>query len=88
MRITRIDIQGEHSQRFATITRNYTQPEIVVEIHKPEGTTKFHCDGDLRRDGKDDIAKAGVRLQQELDGYVGCKGDQVEYIQLIERFAD
>ena len=82
MRVMRIDVRGAARDRHAELTRDGANVIASVWI---EGEVHSHIGGASQRDELYEMAR---RVQHALDGYVGTKGDVVDYWQAIQRLAD
>ena len=86
MKITRIDIQGDAADRYATVTRRKGSDQIEVTILAPDlpNGRVHHVQADCTKD----IWSMAECLQEQLDSHRGTFSDIYEYAGELKRFAD
>jgi hypothetical protein len=85
MRTTRIDLTGRPGC-FATVSRKAGSRTIDIEVLTPDCPDGAVIKADPMNEASQRYA-AGW-LHRQLEGYEGTAGDVLEYLRMIQTFAD
>jgi hypothetical protein len=85
MRTTRIEIEGR-AGHYATVSRKGGARTIDIEVLTPDRPDGFVLRANPTLDASQRYAAAW--LHKQLEGYEGTAGDVLEYLRLIQTFAD
>jgi hypothetical protein len=85
MKTTRIEIEGR-AGHYATVSRKGDGRTIDIEVLTPDRPDGFIFRANPTIDASQRLAAAW--LHKALEGYEGTAGDILEYLRLIQTFAD